>query len=261
VLPEAPPKGIILALHPAFHSVARTEDIAQFAPKAKEAGYVVIFAEGIDRQWNDGRHAAKAETFAEGIDDVGFLETLLKQYQTQFQLSAKQTLVMGMSNGGMMSLRMICQSEIVGAAVAVVANLPKDLACPASPKPLTLVFGTEVDVVDYAGGPLASNPKNWGEVISAAATEAFFATRNACSKPRVSRINAQEDGTTVQKRDFICKNAALTSYHVTGMGHTWPSEPTELYAWITGRGRITKELDGSALILDAASQLLAHARP
>lgn len=258
VAPQTSPKGMILALHPAFHSVARTEDIAQFAPKAVAAGYVVLFAEGIDKQWNDGRHAEEAQTFAEGIDDTGFLEKLVKKYQQKYNLTPAQTLSMGMSNGGMMTMRLLCQSEAVGAGVAVVANLPKGLSCTASPKPLTLVFGREDDVVKYAGGALSRTPTSWGEVESAKVTEAWFAARNGCTKPTTTRLDAIDDGTVALRRDYACVKAPLIVYDVAGMGHTWPSEPTKLYARLTGRGRITEELDGSDIVLNAAHQWLSN---
>jgi polyhydroxybutyrate depolymerase len=258
VAPDTKPRGLILALHPAFHNPEATEQIVQFAPRAVAAGYAVAYPEGIDRQWNDGRHAEAAETFRRKTDDVAFLEQLALELQHEYHLHAPQTLAAGMSNGGMMAQRLACETDAVGAVASVAANLPSGLAarCNAIPKPMLLVFGSEDDVVPFAGGALAEDPKDWGEVLSAEATIAHFARKNGCANPARKTINRKDDGTVARTERYHCKSASLEAIVTQGMGHTWPNEPSDFRAWITTRGRISRELDGTDLVLAFARKAI-----
>lgn len=259
VRPQASPRGLIVALHPAFHSVSATEKVAGFAPKAVAAGYAVLFPEGIDKQWNDGRHAERAKTFQAKTDDVGFLNSLITQVQGQLSIPPSRTLLAGMSNGGMMSLRMVCESDVFAAAFTVVANLPVglDKPCTATPKAMLMIFGTADSVVPFAGGSLSKTPTAWGEVRSAEATIGFFAAHHGVqATPTISRLDAHDDKTVAEHRVYADAAHPLEAYVVKNMGHTWPNEPSQFMAWITTRGRVTREIDGNQLLLDFADKVL-----
>lgn len=258
VPPKGKPTQMVVALHPAFTSVKLTEDVSQLAKTVVPNGIAVIYPEGIDKQWNDGRVMTEVKTYTRKTDDVGFINAVTRAVQKELGLGPAQTLVAGMSNGGMMSLRLACQSERYGKVATVVANLPKDLRlqCEARPKPMLMIFGTEDHVVDYAGGALASSgkPNTWGEVESAKDTEAFFAARHGCdARNIVSRqlADVEIDDTTAHMTEYRpCKAAALTTVHVEGMGHTWPGESSRFMAWISTRGAVSKQFNATDMLLD-----------
>ncbi|PZP83522.1 MAG: hypothetical protein DI582_10870, partial [Azospirillum brasilense] len=180
--------------------------------------------------------------------------------QKQFKLGVEDTLVAGMSNGGMMSLRLACQSDEYAKVAGVVANLPKGLrdACTATPKPMLLIFGSDDDVVEYQGGVLADSgiPTTWGEVESAKDTEAFFAARNGCDARHIKqRVLADEDidSTAATITEYQgCKAAPLTTIHMRGMGHTWPGESSRFLAWLSTRGAVSKQFSATQTIADFA---------
>lgn len=258
VPPKGKPKQLVMALHPAFTSVKLTEDVSQLAKTIVPQGVAVVYPVGIDKQWNDGRVMTDVETYNRKTDDVGFIDAVTQTVQKEFGLSPAQTLVAGMSNGGMMSLRLACQSDRYGKVATVVANLPKELRaqCAARPKPMLLIFGTDDQVVDYAGGPLASSgkPNTWGEVESAKDTEAFFAARNGCDARRTKARQLADgdiDDTTAHITEYQgCKTAPLTTIHVEGMGHTWPGESSRLMAWISTRGAVSKQFSATGMLMD-----------
>ena len=266
VAPQEKPTRLIVALHPAFTSVAITENLSHLARKAVPRGYAVVYPEGIDKQWNDGRVMTEVETYNARSDDVGFIDRVTRLSQEKYGLSASQTTVAGMSNGGMMSLRMACQSDRYGTVAAVVANLPVGLRaqCSAAPKPLLVMFGTEDDIVKYGGGALADSgvASEWGAVESAHDTETFFARRNGCEgvPKRTALADAGIDDSRAVFAEYSNCRQPFTAVTVEGMGHTWPGERSRFVAWITGRGAVTQQFEAGDTILRFIESNGANAR-
>lgn len=256
VQPEGTPKHLIMALHPAFTPVRMTEEVAKLAATAVPRGYAVVYPEGIDRQWNDFRVMTEVKTYQDKTDDVGFIDAVTARMQKQFGLGVEKTTVAGMSNGGMMSMRLACQSDRYGSFASVVANLPVGLrdVCTAKPKKGMLIFGTDDSVVDYKGGILARSGEAdaWGKVESAKDTEAFFAKRNGC-KPEAktsSLADDEIDSTRATISQYEGCRAPLTAITVEGMGHTWPGEASRLIAWITTRGAVSQQFNATEAMLE-----------
>lgn len=248
-------KSLLLALHPAFHDVEALEELSGLVRPVAAAGIVAIYPEGIEKQWNDGRVAKESKTYRENTDDVGFLSLIVSDVQARLGIAPQNTTIAGMSNGGMMALRMACESGVAKKILAVVAHLPLGMeqTCQPSIASMVLVFGTEDDVVPYRGGNLSRVAEDWGTVESAEKTEQVFAKFMGCAKgfAAYSKDNV-EDGTIIHKRDYRCSKNSLQSYHIEGMGHTWPGESNVVQAFLTTRGRISKELDANTLLIDTA---------
>lgn len=255
VAPKGKPKHLIMALHPAFTPVSMTEMVSQLAREAVPRGYLIVYPEGIDKQWNDFRVMTDVKTYNERTDDVGFIDAVTAKMQKDYKLDATRTTVAGMSNGGMMSLRLACQSNKYGTVATVVANLPKGLReeCTAKPKKMLMIFGSEDDIVDFGGGVLAHSgiPTTWGEVESARDTVLFFSGKNSCNKAFATRTLADEtiDDTRAHFERYTCR-VPLTAVIVEKMGHTWPGERSRILAWATTRGTVTQQFRASDLILD-----------
>lgn len=264
VLPKDKPKHLLVALHPAFTPVKLTEDVSHLAASVVPDGYLVVYPEGIDRQWNDGRVMTAVKTYNDKTDDVGFIDAVTQKIQKEYGFTPAQTTVAGMSNGGMMSQRLACQSDRYGSVATIVANLPLDLRthCNAAPKPMLLVFGTHDTVVVYSGGALAKDGQGstWGMVESAKDTERFFAKRNGCSPHRVKRhviADPQLDQTRVVIHEYAQCAVPLTAITVENMGHTWPGEESRFLAWLSMRGAVSHQFD-AAKTIEAFIAQVAH---
>ncbi len=249
-----PATHLLVALHPAFHDVAAMEDLSGLVRPLAQTSIATLYPEGIHKQWNDGRHAEESKTFRAGTDDVGFLSLMISDTQSRLNLDTGRTTLAGMSNGGMMALRMACETRLAKGLFAVVANLPVGLEqqCRTTLHHATLVFGTEDDVVPYQGGHLGRTPTAWGSVISAEKTERLLAYHMGCKSGYASyQLDALDDGAVVHKHDYRCGSRTLETYHVQGMGHTWPNEDNVVQAFLTTRGRITREIDANELLISA----------
>jgi polyhydroxybutyrate depolymerase len=209
----------------------------------------VIYPVGIDGHWNDGRGAGRTKTVEMNTDDVAFLSDVAKTTQ----ITDKPLYLLGMSNGGMMAMRLVCQSEIRFAGMATVAsNLPAGLEanCPQkNPLPVWLWFGSEDRVLPNAGGAIYDNAKAWGVIASKDETIRFWERYNNVFVPPIHEdITTVDDGTRLIRERYKGR-APLVVHTAQGAGHTWPGEPS-FFALITLRGKVSYQIDGTTALLD-----------
>ena len=158
------PAPLLIALH-GFGSGGRAIAAGYgLVPAAADAGIVLALPDGTrdvrgNRFWNAG--AACCDIFGSGVDDVGFLLSLIDAVADRVAIDPARVYLFGESNGGFMAYRMACTHPERFAAVAVVAGaLEVDPAACAAPVPLGVlhVHGTADDVIAFAGGDLFGVP-------------------------------------------------------------------------------------------------------
>lgn len=88
-------------------------------------------------------------------DDVGFIEKMLDEVVAEFETDSARTYLLGVSNGGMLALRLGCNLSNRFAAVApIIGQLAPGYACgPADDVPLLHLFGGADDTVRFDGKP------------------------------------------------------------------------------------------------------------
>lgn len=210
------------------------DDIAEqtrYDKVADQYGFIVVYPNGVKGKWNDGREQLKKGfRKVEVVDDVGFLSRLIDHLIASNQVNKNRVYVTGVSNGGMMTMRLACDIDEKLAAVApVIANMPLDLLeqCkPKNPLPFLLMNGTNDPLMPWQGGKIKLIFKNRGEVLSTEATLHFWLQHNQCSAEesveQFPDIN-KDDDSRVSKTIYTCKNnVAVVLYTVHGGGHTWP---------------------------------------
>ena len=88
-------------------------------------------------------------------DDVGFIERMLDEVQDDYAFDTDRTYLLGVSNGGMMALRLGCNLPERFAAIApIIAQLAPGYACgPEIDVPMLHLYGKKDDTVRYDGKP------------------------------------------------------------------------------------------------------------
>ena len=220
---------------------------------ADEHGFLLVCPDGVERHWNDGRGIDDWRAHAEQIDDVGFLAALVEHLGQQWAIDRSAIFVTGISNGGLMSYRMACErAELVQGIAAVTASLPEALACdPSGPVSVLILNGTDDPLVPYAGGEITVLRRQLGRVRSTEETYDFWAEVNGCQRPAIVTAEPDldpEDETEVQRTvlDACDDGTRVELYTVFGGGHTWPSGPQYLPAWVVGR--VSRDLHASQVI-------------
>jgi len=209
---------------------------------ASEAGFLVACPDGIDKHWNDGRQVPARRTVRENIDDVGFLLALVRELESQFPIDAGQIFVTGVSNGGMMSLRMACDAAgIFSAVAAVIAELPADLDCsPQAPISVMLLNGTDDPLVPWQGGEVHFLRQKLGKVLSTDETVSFWVHAEGCNEaPAVDWLadGDPQDGTLIRREIYTdcLMGAQVMLFAVEGGGHTWPGGIQYAPRFLVGR--------------------------
>lgn len=263
VSPSQAPKpntALILMLHPALAPPGTTEWLTGFAKQAVAQGHVVIYPEGLGRSWNDGRGGRT--TIAEwlDVDDMAYLSGVVSDVAQQYP--GRPLYLAGMSSGGMLAMRILCQAgengfggvDIAGAAT-VVSSLPGLLleSCkPQSQSDLLLVFGDDDWILPARGGSIFFVNLLFGSILSRDATVEAFREINGCeADPMTVTMNRNNDSSIRRQRFYQdCSSGRyLETMELEGAGHTWPGEP-QWFAWLTWRGGVSDEVDGNDYILD-----------
>ncbi|MDT5183928.1 MAG: polyhydroxybutyrate depolymerase, partial [Mycobacterium sp.] len=83
-------------------------------------GFIVVYPDGIDFSWADGRGASVPDR--QGVDDVGFITGLVAKLVSDFGVDPGHVFATGMSAGAFMVNRLACERADVFAAIAPVAG-------------------------------------------------------------------------------------------------------------------------------------------
>lgn len=197
-----PPQPVlILALHGSGGNAAQMERLTGFSTLADPTGTIVIYPEGRNGKWNDGRGVV-------GGDDVGFLSRLIDEAIARYNVNPKRVFVAGFSNGATMAYRLACElSEKVTGIASVSGSIALDVfnSChPTKPVSVYAIAGTADPIIPYYGGTIDFLGIERGIVTSQDTNRDFWRGLNHCSS------SGCDFGTRVE----------LTT--LNGFGHKYP---------------------------------------
>ena len=228
--PGAPAaRPLFLVLHGGGGNPAQTARSSGWNAIADRESLLVVYPEGLDGHWNDGRGVdLTPRRGTAGVDDVGFISALLDTLVASGAADARRLYVTGASNGGMMTFRLALEiGDRLAAAAPIIANLPAKLAraTPVAPVPLLVINGTRDPLVPWNGGevrgPLGARGR--GVVLSTSETMAFWArAHGASATPRVEPLpdESADDGCRPERWTYGRGDVVLVALH--GGGHHPP---------------------------------------
>lgn len=256
-VPPGPPVGLVLDLHGGASTGVGQEGLTDFDAVADANNLVVVYPDGYDKSWADGRGASPADR--RHVDDVGFLVALAGKLQNDFGVAPGHVFATGMSNGGFMTNKLACDRADVFAAIAPVAGtLGAGVACnPSRPVSVLEAHGTADPLVPFRGGAVRGRG-GVSHSISAASMVDNWRSADGCQgDPSVQELPNVGDGTVVHRFDStVCADSTeVVFYQIDKGGHTWPGGKQYLPTVIIGP--TTRAFDASEVIVQF---FLAHAR-
>ena len=231
-----------------------------FIPLADANAFVLVFPNGVDGYWRDGRGYTHRGESDSSVDDVKFISELIDHLVRENRVDPKRIYVTGVSNGGMMALRLGCEISSKLAAIApVIANMPKNLIDTCQPDatlPILLMNGTDDPLVPYGGGYVHFFRKQMGEVVSTDETIAFWVKRNRCKAvPVVTDLpdRDKDDQSKVIVATYVDASgkAEVVLYAVIGGGHTLPGSEIPNRPRLLGQKN--NDIDGAEVIWEFLS--------
>lgn len=231
---------------------------------ADQHGYIVVYPQGshfpvaageaghyLVTSWNDlaanlpptpdGPHctAASAEypcppecgtcsrcAWTSCYDDVGFLDDVLSAVQSEFPIDADRIYLLGVSNGGMMTLRMGCNMPDRFAAVApIIAQLAPGYDCgPSGDLPLLQLFGGKDETVRYDGKPGRDDGFRYASSAATAATWAEALDCKTGPETWTNEVSQQAGLACTAYSDCRVNGQQVVSCMDPEAGHWWPSQ-------------------------------------
>jgi polyhydroxybutyrate depolymerase len=231
-VPDGPPPPggfpLVLAFHGGGMQGEGMRRLTGLDAEADRRGFIVVYPNGQDKHWNDGR-----STIRNPQDDIGFVAALIDQLKREQRIDRGRVYATGISNGALFAERLACDlSGEIAAIAAVAGTLPAELAprCrPIHPVAVLQIDGSADPIMPFAGGAVADfgGRGEGGTVLSVAETMAFWASRNGCGAargPQPLAPIAPLDRTRLLRTTYgMCAGGAtMTLLTVIGGGHAWP---------------------------------------
>lgn len=243
---------LVFAFHGGGGDAEGMEKLTHLSRIADEHGFIVVYPDGLNNQWNDGRPEINP-----GVDDVGFISALIDQLEKDYEIDQDMIYSTGISNGGFFSFRLACElSEKIAAVAPVAALMGENLSktcSPQSPIPVMIIIGTDDPLVPWNGGEIMARGSSRGRILSESSTVSFWAKVDGCSQAPVITYEPDmdpSDGTRVRRETYAggSDKAEVVLLAVEGGGHTWPGGIQ--YASERTIGKTSDDIDAGEVIWD-----------
>ncbi len=241
------PAPLLLALHQFSDTASGMRHLSGFDAIAEQEGVIVCYPQGRWRVWNAGQRDSDA--------DIQFLQTLIEQLSSEYNVDRDRIYATGISAGGMMAQYFACKTNLL-AAVASVAGSPVkrvlEECVRSAPLPVLTIHGELDAIVPYSGGDVSTGGGDMS-FLSAAATAARWATINGCkdTPANTEMLPPLDDNSPgrVTRYTYDCEASAPVIFlSVGGGGHTWPGRDNWYPSFIVGP--TSSQLDATAVIWD-----------
>lgn len=119
----------------------------------RERSLVVVYPQGVKATWNAG-HSALGYAGRQNLDDVGFLEAVIRDAAIRFAVDPRRVYLSGFSNGSMLCHWFAVESPGLVAAIAGVAGGLSAIPSSGCRKPpaVRITHGYQDDHVPFEGG-------------------------------------------------------------------------------------------------------------
>lgn len=199
-------------------------------------------------RWNDSPYPKVAT----GVDDVGFIEEMIKRALTLTKANAQRVFLIGFSNGSFMINRLYHEavSLRIRAAVCVSGALPTGFTGPnqltgvgswtCRPHSMLMINGTEDDNAHYDGEPY---------VMTVPQTALYWKDHLVPNGTYTNStlLDATADGTTVTAEKWVGEEGEVQLMTIVGGGHYWPGSTKNV---VTGTGKVCMDFDATLVARD-----------
>lgn len=215
----------VVSLHPLGGNRSGWAGETDLARAAVDNGFVLVVPQGLWGMWNVGQCCGPAAGF--GIDDVGFLDEVMAGTAALPEVDPEEVYLAGLSNGGLMAARYLCDGGFSPTAVAAVAVVPWDFDGCGGDVPFMVSIGDEDEVFPFDGGwtwmgAMASGrPSRSYHDMAAELVETYSCEGEPVVSDFALRSQPSRPTTEWRREDHTGCTAPLRLTTVAGVPHTW----------------------------------------
>lgn len=212
---------------------------------ADSGGFVLVYPDGVGNSWAAQCNCTVAD-WAGDVDDVRFVQTLLRQLVDSLSIDTTRIYVAGYSQGALLAQLLACRlADRLAGAGSVAATMAKQVAnrcTPARAVPFIFFQGTADSIFPWNGD---------SRFLTAAGTVSKWASLDGCTGPPTlgAMPDTANDGTTVatEIHASCAGGAEVMFYAVTGGGHTWPGATGSFPAFT---GPVSRDISANRLLVE-----------
>ena len=262
--PQQNSSALLFVFHGGGGDALQAEKHTKFSQLADEKGFIVVYPNAIDKQWNDGRGVRKFRSQKEKIDDVGFVLAIIDTLSAEYNINRSGIFIAGVSNGAIFCNRLAAEaSETFAAMAAVIGSMAKPVARKFHPRksiPVLIMNGTQDPLVPFKGGGVGFLGFR-GQVIGVEACVRKWVRHNKCARrPVISELPDidPDDGTRVTRRVYSSRvgSGEVVYYKIENGGHNWPGGQKYLSEKIVGK--LCKDIDATKIIWEFFNAHITH---
>ena len=222
---QRPKQGypLVVALHPLEGSGSSFEFTSKLDAGAARVGALVAYPQGYGGSWNAGTCCEPAH--GDGVDDVAFLDAVIKDVESNYQVVADRTAMVGFSNGALMTYRYLCAGSSRVKVAFVASGAFVGPRCTFSrPMQIVAVHGLQDPLVPWAGTD--SSTYTTDHVLpSVRQTTKVMAAADGCAADTRSTRSVSD---LVEEYDAVdCpKGASVLLYRSRTLAHEWATGPS-----------------------------------
>ncbi|WP_306744688.1 alpha/beta hydrolase family esterase [Saccharothrix yanglingensis] len=230
---DDPGRPLALVLHGKGGSAEEMERHSGLNAVADAAGVALAYLEGVDEGWSAS--PKPTELRPDPAADVDFARAVVDELTDVAQVDPDHVYAVGLSEGGIMALRLAAEHPDWFAAVASVAGQlpgPPAEVRPTGPVPVLSIYG-DADPLRPIGGlvdvppgtPVIGKEPPKPTLSTAETVEAFCRVGDADERRHEELpATATPDGTSLSRDSCTNPDSGLRVVSITvhGGGHTWP---------------------------------------
>ncbi len=233
---------LVFVFHGGGGDGAGIERMTRFSELADREGFIVVYPDGLWKNWNDGRAPSVSRAHRENVDDIGFVAALIDAVSMDHRVDSKRIFATGISNGGIFSHYLAANLSSRIAAIAPVsggiAERFRDQFKPEKPVSVFIIQGTDDPLVPFHGGGIVRGRR--GRIIDTDEAVRLWADCDGCLRePQSGKLpdTDSRDRCTVKWYSWTHgrDDTEVKLYVIQGGGHTWPDGPQYLPALLVGR--------------------------
>ena len=212
-LPEGEPASLLVVLHQDVGS-AREMSVGLGLDDLRKHGITLAYPSGIGGSWNAGGCCGVA--LARGVDDVGFVNTVLDDVGRHTPIDPDRRALLGYSGGGMLAYRLLCGDHPpLVAAVEVNGSLEHDCDPGLRLPDLLAVHGEKDGSIDLTTGHYVNHLRM--SPRSVASTLETVSRHAGCAPRETTTVN----GIGVWTHAGCRGGSTVQAHIVPDAGHGW----------------------------------------